>query len=226
MILGMHQPAYLPWLGYLDRIAASDAFIFLENVQFEKNSFTNRNRIKTPKGPLWLTVPVLSRGHLQKTLIDIEIDGQRDWKKKHLRSIEQNYRHAPYFAERFDRLAASYLIETSHLAELCYHQLKFWLKEFEISTRIIRALELPARGSKSDLILALCKCAGATTYLSGPQGRGYLREDDFSAAEIEVRYQDYVPLEYPQLFGEFVPALSVVDYWLNCADLNLFRRYQ
>src|SRR5215470_5119272 len=98
MVLTIHQPAYLPWLGYFDRIAQSDAFIFLDNVQFERNSFTNRNRIKTANGPIWLTVPVRLNGHLDQTILATEIDERRDWRRKHLRAIEQNYRRAPCFA--------------------------------------------------------------------------------------------------------------------------------
>jgi hypothetical protein len=223
MVVSIHQPAYLPWLGYFDRIAASDTFIFLDNVQFEKNSYTNRNKIKTAAGPLWLTIPVQTRGHLEKKLVDIEIDGRQNWKRTHLRSIEQNYRRAPCFAERFDRLAASYLPEIGRLAQLCYQQLRFWIEELGISTRIVCASDLPVSGEKSDLVLNLCRHVGATTYLSGPLGKGYLQEDRFSAAGIEVRYHNFVPTEYPQLFGDFVPALAVVDYWLNCPDLGMFR---
>jgi len=226
LIVSIHQPAYLPWLGYFDRIAASDLFIFLDTVQFEKNSFTNRNRIKTLHGLQWLTVPVLIQGHTQKNLLDLEIDTTQDWKKKHLRSIEQNYRRAPFFAGRFDRLAASYLPDATHLAALCYRQLNFWLAELKIATRILRASELPVDGHKSDLILGLCGHVGATTYLSGPLGRSYLQEDRFRAAGIELRYQDYVHPEYPQLYGAFVPALSIVDCWLNSSNLAFSRRGQ
>lgn len=95
MILSIHQPAYLPWLGYFDRIARSDKFVYLDNVQFERNSFINRNRIKTANGPIWLTIPVRLKEHFNKTIADIEIDARQNWKRKHLRSIEQNYRHAP-----------------------------------------------------------------------------------------------------------------------------------
>src|SRR5450631_1867991 len=101
MIVAIHQPAYLPWLGYFDRIAASDLFIFLDTVQFERNSFTNRNRIKTASGPIWLTVPVRLRGHMEKILNEIEIDNTKGWKKKHLRAVEQNYHRAPMFAKNF-----------------------------------------------------------------------------------------------------------------------------
>ncbi len=217
MIVSIHQPAYLPWLGYFDRISASDLFVFLDSVQFEKNSFTNRNRIKTAKGALWLTVPVLSQGHLQKRLVDIKIDGTQNWKRKHLRAIEQNYSKAPFFADRFDRLVGSYGCETDGLAEFCYRQLQFWLGELSISTPVVRASELDVAGSKSDLIVALCKRLGATAYLSGPFGRDYLQEDSFAEAGIAIRYHEYSHPTYRQLFGEFIPSLAVVDYWLNAA---------
>lgn len=221
MIISIHQPAYLPWLGYFDRIAKSDVFIFLDNVQFEKNSFTNRNRIKTPNGPLWLTVPVKLHGHLDRVIGEIEVDEAQNWKRKHLRSIEQFYHNAPQFPAKFDRVAASYAPRISLLAEFCYQQLLFWLSELKIETRILRATEMIATGQKSDLVLALCKEAGATTYISGPLGKGYLQEEDFSAAGIQVEYQDFRPTEYPQQYGNFIPGLSVLDYWMN-AEPTLF----
>jgi hypothetical protein len=222
MIVSIHQPAYLPWLGYFDRIAKSDTFIFLDTVQFERNSYTNRNRIKTANGPIWLTVPVLLQGHLAKKLTEIEIDEKQDWRKKHLRSIEQNYRRASAFAERFTRLAAQYESKTSHLADLCFDQLAFWLRELAIGARVLRASTLAATGSKSDLVLSLCQSVGATTYLSGPLGRGYLDENQFVSAGIDIRYHDYQHPTYSQLYGEFVPAMAVVDYWMNCPNPNLF----
>ena len=186
MIVSIHQPAYLPWLGYLDRIAQSDTFIFLDMVQFEKNSFTNRNRIKTANGPLWLTVPVLSQGHIGKTLLDLKIDNRQDWKTRHLRSIEQNYRKAPFFAERFARFAALYDVVEDGLADFCFRQLRFWADEFALSARILRARDLAAAGSKSDLVVSLCHAVNATEYLSGPQGRSYLDETTFARAGIKV----------------------------------------
>lgn len=222
LTISIHQPAYLPWLGYLDRIAASDLFVFLDTVQFEKNSFTNRNRIKTPQGVIWLTVPVLAQGHLTRTLAELKIDNRQDWKRKHLRSIEQNYRRAPRFDERVERLASAYSVASDYLVELCFDQLRFWLEEFGIDTRIVRASELAIEGSKSDLVLALCKRLKATRYLSGPLGRDYLQESQFIEAGIAVQYQEFAHPVYPQLYGEFVPALSALDYWMNSASLSLF----
>jgi WbqC-like protein family len=221
MVVTIHQPAYLPWLGYLDRVARSDVFIFLDTVQFERNSFTNRNRIKTANGPIWLTVPVRLCDHLNSTIADVEIGENRDWRRKHLASIAQSYRRAPGFASRYERLAAAYANDTRHLAEFCFDQLGFWLAEFHIATSVVRASELAVEGRNSALVLALCKHAGAHTYLSGPLGRDYLQEDEFAAAGIEVRYHDYAHPHYPQLHGDFVPAMGIVDYWMNCPDAGL-----
>ncbi len=143
-------------------------------------------------------------------------------RKKHLRSIEQNYRRAFGFGERFERLAAQYQSGCSVLPDLCYAQLKFWLSELAIKTPVLRASELAVSGSKSQLVLSLCQEVGGTSYLSGPLGRGYLDETSFKASGIEVRYHDFQHPQYTQLYGEFVPAMAVVDYWMNSSDLGLF----
>jgi hypothetical protein len=226
MIVSIHQPAYLPWLGYFDRIAKSDAFIFLDNVQFERNSFINRNRIKSANGPIWLTVPVRLAAHFDKTIVEIEIDDRQDWRRKHLRSIEQSYARAQDFAPKFDRLTAIYRNRTNRLAELCRDHLDFWLSELGVTTRILRASELPVAGRKSALVLDLCKHLGATKYLSGPLGRGYLEETEFSKAGIDIEYHEFIHPVYSQTNGEFVSAMGVVDYWMNCSQGDLFKGSQ
>jgi hypothetical protein len=226
MIVSIHQPAYLPWLGYFDRIAKSDAFIFLDNVQFERNSFINRNQIKTANGPIWLTVPVRLDAHFDKTIVEIEIDGRQNWRRKHLQSIEQSYSRTQDFAQKFRRLTVIYEEKTNKLAELCRNQLDFWLAELDITTRILRASEMPVTGRKSALVLNLCRHLGATKYLSGPLGRGYLDEAEFIKAGIDIEYHEFVHPVYPQTHSEFVPAMGVVDYWMNCGKGDLFKGSQ
>lgn len=216
VILTAHQPAYLPWLGYLDKIASADVFVYLDTVQFEKNSYINRNRIKTPQGPQWLTVPVKTKGHLAATLRDTEIENSQPWRSKHLKSIAMNYSRAQFFATCFPKLESLFAGAQPGLSELCWAQMHFWLNEFAITTRVIRSSELSIEGSKSDLILNLCRSFGATRYISGALGRGYLVEEDFAAAGIAVEYQDYVHPTYTQLWGDFVPYMSIVDLWMNC----------
>lgn len=224
MIVSIHQPAYLPWLGYLDKIARSDVHVFLDNVQFETRGFIHRNRIKTPQGPLWLTIPVHSHGHRESDVRAMMIANDTDWRGKHLKSIAQNYRKASSFAERFPRLEALFAEsrEECYLADLCFGQLRFWLNEFGISTRLVKASDLPVSGRKSDLILAHCREVGADSYFSGALGRDYLDEESFSAEGVTIHYQEYAYPVYPQLYGDFLPAMSIVDYWLNCPDVGLF----
>jgi hypothetical protein len=216
VILAAHQPAYLPWLGYLDKIARADVFVFMDTVQFEKNSFINRNQIKTPQGPQWLTVPVRTRGHMSATLRSTEIDDAQRWRDKHLRSIEVNYRRAPHFAHGFPQLQELLSPAESSLAELCWRHTQFWLREFGIDTRVVRASELPVTGAKSELVLGYCRHFGAGHYISGVLGRDYLVASDFAAAGVRLEFQEYQHPTYPQLWGEFVPRLSLIDAWLNC----------
>jgi len=220
MILTAHQPAYLPWLGYFDKIAAADVFVFLDTVQFEKNSFINRNRIKTAQGPQWLTVPVLTRGHLDGSLRDTLIDEHQPWRDKHLKSIAMNYARARHFDAGFEALTS--LLDLSdgavqdHLAELCWQQLQFWLAALQIDTRVVRLSELGIDSRKSDLVLDLCLATGADHYLSGALGHDYLDVARFHAAGVDVEFQCYGHPVYPQCWGPFVPSMSVVDAWLNC----------
>jgi hypothetical protein len=227
VILSAHQPAYLPWLGYFDKIARADVFVYLDTVQFEKNSFINRNRIKTPQGPLWLTIPVKIKDHLATTLRETEVDGSRPWSVKHLKTIAMNYSRAQYFSVCFPKLEALLAHTPSNLADLCWRQLQFWLMEFRITTRVVRSSELSVSGSKSDLILELCRHFGSTNYLSGRLGRDYLRADDFAASGITLEYQHYTYPVYPQLWGEFLPHMSILDFWMNCGpDSRQFAEHQ
>ncbi|AXE34591.1 hypothetical protein DK843_09940 [Chromobacterium phragmitis] len=216
--LSAHQPAYLPWLGYFDKIARADVFVFLDTVQFERNSFINRNRIKGPGGGQWLTIPVRQKGHLRSSLRDTEMDDAQPWRDKHLRAIATNYAKAPDFRAKFARLEPLYRMPSRNLAEFCWTQLQFWLAELQIDTRLARSSQLSELGKKSDLVLDLCRHFDADHYLSGALGRNYLREQDFAEAGIAIDYQSFTPAPYPQLYGAFEPGLSVLDWWMNRAD--------
>ncbi|MBI3368558.1 MAG: WbqC family protein [Burkholderiales bacterium] len=203
-------------------MARADVFVYLDAVQFEKNSFTNRNRIKTAQGPLWLTIPVKSKGHTGGTLLDLAIDDTQPWRAKHLKSIEANYRKTPHFARYFPKLQA--LLDAPHatLAEFGWAELRFWCDEFGIATRLLRQSALQPTGAKSDLVLGLCRQLGADHYLSGALGRDYLDVPAFAAQGIAVEFQNFDHPRYPQLWGgDFEPFMSVVDFCMNCgADLE------
>jgi len=221
MILAAHQPAYLPWLGYLDKIAQADLFVYLDDVQFEKNSFINRNRIKTPAGVQWLTIPVKSKGHLDATMREMVMDDSQPWRRKHLAAVAQNYRRAPFFEQAYARLEALLSMQTDSLTDFCWQHLQFWAGEYGIGTRLVRQSQVQVEGTKSDLVLNLCLQHGATHYVSGPLGRDYLDVASFTARGIVVDFQSFEPPVYPQLWGAFEANLSVVDFWMNCGSGSL-----
>lgn len=215
MILTAHQPAYLPWLGYFDKIIRSDIYVFLDSVQYEVRSFINRNKIKTPRGTIWLTVPVKPHGHRFFTIAELEIDNSQNWREKHLKTIFLNYKKTPRFEECYSKLKDLYKKEYRFLSDLCWDHLIFWLNELNIKKKIVRSSQTSIKSRKSDLILDLCKYFGADYYISGAFGKNYLKEEDFKRNKITIEYQNYQHPIYPQLWGDFIPNLCIVDFWMN-----------
>lgn len=222
MIVSINQPAYLPWLGYFDRIAKSDLHIVLDHVQFEKNSVTNRNKVRTATGWSWLSAPVLTKGRFGELVIDrIEIDRTSNWKKKHFMALQMNYSRSAYYYRHSDYFEKFYLQDWIHLAPMLQESTRYLLQELGIRTQQLKSSELSPKSKKADLILELCIKVGATTYLSGPFGREYLNGGAFEKAGIELKYHDYVHPTYDQCYGGFEPYMSVVDLLFNYGDKSL-----
>ena len=222
MIVSINQPAYLPWLGYFHRIAASDLHIVLDHVQFEKNSFTNRNKVRTANGSTWLTVPVKTSGRFGELPISqLEIDNSSDWRRKHWATLQQSYAKAPHFAEHENFFRELYGTSWEKLVDVCARVTSYLVQSFGIKTRMVNSSTMRSRGAKDELVLNLCREAGATTYISGALGRDYLREDLFKAAGIEVVYQDYRHPEYQQTYKPFEPYMAAVDLLFNCGPKSL-----
>ncbi|MBI3290798.1 WbqC family protein [Candidatus Falkowbacteria bacterium] len=215
MIISIHQPAYLPWLGYFHKIMLADIFVFFDTTQFEKNSFINRNKIKTPQGGQWLTVPVKLKGHLEKRIDQIEIFDQA-WQKDHWKVIELNYKKAKYWQIYSPRLHEFYQKDYGNIAEACFSQLKIFAEILGLETKMVKASGLKIFESKKDeLVLDICRELKADAYVSGNQGKGYLDAVKFEKDNIKVYFQDYQHPSYSQLWGEFIPCLSVLDLILN-----------
>lgn len=219
-VVSIHQPAYLPWLGYFDKIRRADLFIYLDSVQFQKQSFQNRNKIRTADGWTWLTVPVETKGRLYETpLKDLPINNRVNWRRKHRAAIEMNYRKAPRFEPVMSLLERFYAREWERLSDLCYATMTAFNRELAVDTEIRKSSELDAlEGSKSDLLLSICQAVGATSYLSGALGQTYLDVDSFERAGIEVQFQDYRHPVYAQLQPDFLPNMAVIDLLMNEAD--------
>jgi len=221
MIISIHQPAYLPWLGYFEKINRSDIFIYLDTVQLEKNSYTFRNKIKTPQGSTWLTIPLITKGHTTNSIRDIKIDNSQNWKKNHLKNIFFNYKKAKFFDELYPKIELLFDEDFDLFSDLAYKHMVFWLDELNIQTKIVKSSTLDIETKKSDLILDLCSNFNANKYLSGALGKAYLNEDSFDQQNIQIEYQNYSHPVYQQLNGEFLPYMGIVDFWMNTRDIEL-----
>jgi len=219
MIVSINQPAYLPWPGYFDRMIKSDLHIVLDHAQFEKNSLTNRNKIKTPQGWSWLTVPVKTKSYFKNCSIkDLEINQETHWAKKHYQTILQNYKKAPHF-DRYQKFFEEfYAKDWVNLNDALSELNDFLMKSLNIETPVQYSSDMSPVATKSDLVLELCQKTGATTYISGPFGRDYLNRGSFEKAGIKILFHDYKMPEYPQAHGEFEPYMSVIDMLFNCGD--------
>jgi hypothetical protein len=216
MIVSINQPAYLPWLGYFERIAASDLHIVLDHVQFEKNSFTNRNKVRTKDGWTWLTVPLATKGRFGDLAIHgLQFAPNDPWLRKHWTTLRQNYARAPFFAQYAPAYEALYAQAWPGFMPLVRAFLAQHLHDLGIATPLRFSSELAATGTKGELVLNLCREAGATTYLSGALGRDYLDGDTFARAGITVAYQDYSHPAYPQCQPGFEPGMGVLDLIFN-----------
>ncbi len=228
MILSVHQPQYLPWLGYFDKIAKSDAFVFLDCVQYKHREFQNRNKIRVPLrtpggcpegGWIWLTVPVVYKGNSRERIGRILIDNGSDWQRKHWGSLKSGYCAARFFKEHSAFFEEVYSLKWERLADLNIHIIKYILEYLKIDTPLYYESQIGTSLEATDRILELCKKLGADTYLSGSGGKGYLEEDKFARSGIKLEYRHFVHPRYRQQFmkqeGDFLPFMSIVDLLFN-----------
>jgi hypothetical protein len=211
--IAVHQPNYLPWIGYFEKISHSDVFVLLDDVEFSSRSWTCRNRIKTPDGWTWLTVPVT--GSTSRPVREIEIATDQDWRSDHWKTLTHNYGGAPYFDDLKQVFESTYDREWESLDRLNVHLLEALCDLLDFEYEFVRQSALDVEGQRTDLILDICGRLDADRYYSGAGGRDYNDEDRFAAAGIDLTYQSIEHPEYPQRFGEFVPSLSFVDVMFN-----------
>jgi hypothetical protein len=212
------QPGYLPWLGFFDQLRRSDIFVFYDDVQFDKNGWRNRNRIKSPAGPHWLTVPVRINS-LSQRIFETEIDNRPPWARKHLGTIKQFYAQAPHLKRYLPELEE---LLTGHrwerLVDLDIAAIELFCSWLGMKTQFARSSELGISGERSERLVNICRHFGARCYLSGNAAQSYLDAELFALHGIEVEWQNYKHPVYPQQHGEFAPYLSALDLLLNCGD--------
>jgi hypothetical protein len=223
MIYSVHQPQYLPWLGFFDKIDKSDAFVFLDDVQYKHREYQNRNKVRTKDGWIWLTVPI--KFYRGDKISDVRIDDSRDWKTQHLKSLKSWYSRGDNFDKYFSFFEALYKKEWDKLCELNVGIIEFLLDSLGIKKPIYFESELNAGGEKTQRIINIGEKLKADVYLSGAGGRDYLEENKFSESGMGLCYQDFVHPAYRQQFSnkreDFIPYMSVVDLMFNEGERSL-----
>ncbi|MBZ4646305.1 MAG: hypothetical protein JG777_1794 [Clostridia bacterium] len=217
MIVGIHQPNYLPYLGFFDKMRESDVFIIYDDAQFNKGDFQHRNRIRIHSGSKWLTVPV-EKKHIPINEIRIINDTmykREKWNEHHLSQINDNYRKADCFDDYFDGLSDIYLKDYSLLAELNMKLIGFLCRSFEINRKIVYSSDLPSTSVSTQRLIELVKSVNGNTYLSGPAGRNYVDVQVFEDAGIDVIFQDFTHPVYEQQYEGFVANMSAIDALFN-----------
>lgn len=219
---GIIQSNFIPWRGYFDLIDDVDLFIYYDDVQFTKNDWRNRNKIKTSQGLAWITVPVFHK-HLAQMICDTEIDYTRPWITKIKKHISQCYRKTPHF-ERYTDIFFKILERNFRtISELNVHLTAWIMQELGIGTRTMMSRDLMPRGAKTDRLIDLLTKVGATEYLSGPTAKDYLELTKFKDAGIGLAYKSYDYEEYPQLFGPYEQNVTILDLFFNVGPAA--RRY-
>lgn len=215
-VVAIHQPQYLPYLGFFHKIAHCDVFVVLDDVQFQKSGFQNRNRIKTSESWQWLTVPVLQKsGQLIK---DVRINDEVTWQRKHWSALTTNYASATYFGEYSNDLQPILNAEWKGLGDLNFALMQWAMKVLNIDTPIERSSTMEIAGEGTSRLIRICQKLKASRYLSGPGGKNYMDMDAFRQSSIDVIWQDFRSPVYQQQFPgtQFVPDLSVLDALFNC----------
>ena len=222
MIVAIQQPEHLPWIGFFNKMEQCNLYVYLDSVQFKKRYFENRNILKANNGARWLTVPVYSKGKYTQRIDRVVINNQSRWRRRYLGRLEHIYKKAPFWDDvknivfpcvekRKDKL----IDLNSELIERCRNYL-------QIKTPLVLASSLGiGQFSGSDLILQICLKTKADIYISGPDGRNYLKLNKFQKEGIDVVYHDFNHPVYPQLFGNFISHMSVIDLIANCGPKSI-----
>ena len=210
------QPSYMPWLGYLDQIARCDKFVFYDDVQYDKNGWRNRNRIRSnaKDGWTWLTVPVRLDSHLPR-ICDVQTDARVPWRRKHRKTLELEYARAPFRGWIDEHFGAFFATDNTNLADIAIASVEAMLNALNVTVPLYRSSRLDVAGDRNTRLLNMCKHFEATHYLSGAAAKSYLDVDLFERNGICVEWQAYEHPVYRQTQEPFISHLSALDALLN-----------
>lgn len=216
MKLAIHQLQYMPGPRFFAKMRACDLFVYLDDVQYEKREFQNRNRIRTADGWQYLTVPVMVKGRFSQNIKDVEINPTYEWKEEHLRAIKTNYGRAKYLKEYLPALETLYSKKYALLGGLTLATIDFLREGLGIKTPVKFSSEYKIASASTRRLADICKAAGADEYCSGAGAREYLDKEIFTKEKIKLSWQEFTVAPYPQAFPGFEPDMSALDLLLNC----------
>jgi hypothetical protein len=223
------QPSYIPWRGFFDLIDRADVFVFYDDVQYDTRGWRNRNRVKTPHGVQWLTIPVHNRGAQTEhiPIADIRICWDTPWNEMHWNTLKMAYGRAPYFRDYAPLLEEFYARHDERLADFTVELTIALARALGIShTRFLRSSTMQVSGAKTDRLIAVLQQVGADDYLSGPSAKDYIEDEKFAAAGIHLDYIQYGYPEYEQLYPPYDPQVSILDllFMTGPGALDLIRK--
>lgn len=215
-VIAVHQPNYLPWIGYFDKMSKCDVFVFLDDVQMPRGSgVENRNKIRNYKGWQWLTIPIKKKSKGFQNVNMVEIDNSTDWAGKHYSSIVHAYTKAPFFKEHHDFFRELYSTSFNKMMDINLKIIKYIKDKLNISAELIHSSDLSIDHKGSERIVEIVKSVNGDVYLSGGGDSEYLELESFKNAGISVRDQNFVHPEYKQIHGEFISCMSIIDLMFN-----------
>jgi hypothetical protein len=214
-IVGIMQPTFLPWIGYFEMIDKSDIFVLLDDVQFSKRSWHQRNKIKGPNDLIWLTVPVHSKSKRFQKIKDVLINNQENWGNKMLKSIEVSYVKSPFFDQYFSSISFVLSQDWTFLVELNEVLIRMLMKNLGISTPLILSSSLDIDEDGNQRIIEICKKLSATELYDTAGATDFIDDNLFKKNGINVTYQSFNHPEYRQCFNDYIPYMSVIDLLFN-----------
>lgn len=218
-VVAIHQPTFLPWLGYFDKIARSDAFILMDDAQFPKKGGTWSNRVwmLVNKQAAWVTMPIVRAYHGTRLICEMKINNRTSWRAKVLKTIQMNYARVPFFEEVFPFLTELVNNPTDSLADYNIAAIQALVSALGLDlSKLIPGSTLDVEGEATDLLIVMTEVVGGTAYLCGGGAAGYQEDEKFAKAGIELIYQNFKHPVYPQMnASEFIPGLSIIDVLMN-----------
>jgi hypothetical protein len=214
MKVSIHQPDYIPYIGYFYKISQSDVFVFLDDVQFSNDNMHHWNKVKTPQGECRLKIPV--KHSFGDSIEQVLTNNHLKWREKHLKTLEMNYSRANYYKEFFPVFKELLLSDYTSLSQMNITINRFICEEFGFKTKYLLSSELSIDSVKEERVIDICLSLGGKTYISGNGAKAYQVESHFNDKGLNLQYTDYKTFEYPQLWKDFIPNLSILDYIFNC----------